>query len=151
SSRAAQYPRSRRRTSDLRCFAGDLRRSVPRVPRTRCAAADPELGAASDRGIRIHPHVTALDRLSGGGDLADAARDQLHRRRATRRPRPLPDLKGALSQMPTGKETRYLTASTQNDGDISIPIATAVGSDEGPTLLVVAGVHGSEYVGIEAT
>src|SRR5581483_10949721 len=34
---------------------------------------------------------------------------------------------------------------------ITIPVATAVGAGDGPTLLVVAGVHGSEYVGIEAT
>jgi uncharacterized protein len=49
------------------------------------------------------------------------------------------------------KETRYLTTSTPGNGEITIPVATAVGSGDGPTLLVVAGVHGSEYVGIEAT
>jgi|SRR5581483_9954821 len=53
--------------------------------------------------------------------------------------------------MPASKETRYLTTSTPTDGDITIPVATAVGAGDGPTLLVVAGVHGSEYVGIEAT
>jgi len=53
--------------------------------------------------------------------------------------------------MPASKETRYLTASTPADGEIRIPIATATGAAEGPTLVVVAGVHGSEYVGIEAT
>ena len=53
--------------------------------------------------------------------------------------------------MPAGKETRYLTATTPADGEIRIPVATATGASDGPKLLVVAGVHGSEYVGIEAT
>jgi uncharacterized protein len=52
--------------------------------------------------------------------------------------------------MTAGKETRYLTASTPA-GDISVPVATVRGGSDGPTLLIVAGVHGSEYVGIEAT
>lgn len=53
--------------------------------------------------------------------------------------------------MPASKETHYLTASTPADGEIRIPVATAAGAADGPNLLVVAGVHGSEYVGIEAT
>ncbi len=53
--------------------------------------------------------------------------------------------------MAASKETRYLTAATPADGEIRIPVATATGANDGPTLLVVAGVHGSEYVGIEAT
>jgi hypothetical protein len=53
--------------------------------------------------------------------------------------------------MAAAKETRYLTASTPKDEEIRVPVATATGASDGPTLLVVAGVHGSEYVGIEAT
>lgn len=53
--------------------------------------------------------------------------------------------------MSASKQTRFLTAATPSDGEIRIPLATATGASDGPTLLVVAGVHGSEYVGIEAT
>jgi predicted deacylase len=53
--------------------------------------------------------------------------------------------------MPANKETRYLTTAGPEGGEIRIPLATATGASDGPTLLVVAGVHGSEYVGIEAT
>jgi predicted deacylase len=53
--------------------------------------------------------------------------------------------------MSASKETRYLTASTPTEGEIRIPVATATGAADGPTLAIVAGVHGSEYVGIEAT
>jgi len=49
------------------------------------------------------------------------------------------------------KETRYLTTESSANGEIRIPVATATGAHDGPTVLVVAGVHGSEYVGIEAT
>jgi uncharacterized protein len=44
------------------------------------------------------------------------------------------------------KETRYLDPV---DG-VEIPVATVRGAQDGPTLVVVAGVHGSEYDGIEA-
>jgi uncharacterized protein len=53
--------------------------------------------------------------------------------------------------MAASKQTRFLSAATPKDGEIRIPVATASGATDGPTLLVVAGVHGSEYVGIEAT
>ena len=54
--------------------------------------------------------------------------------------------------MPTrGKETRMLTCPSREGEDVAVPCATVRGDADGPTLLVVAGVHGSEYVGIEAT
>lgn len=49
------------------------------------------------------------------------------------------------------KETSFLTTSDSQGKEISFPIATARGASDGPTLVVVAGVHGSEYDGIEAT
>ena len=48
------------------------------------------------------------------------------------------------------KDTEYLTVEAGEDA-IEIPVGTVTGDQDGPTLLVVAGVHGSEYVGIEAT
>lgn len=48
------------------------------------------------------------------------------------------------------KSTDHLSVPTGVGGDVHIPVATAVGSEGGPRLLVVAGVHGSEYAGIEA-
>jgi predicted deacylase len=48
------------------------------------------------------------------------------------------------------KLTRILTASGPEGEEISVPVASAHGSADGPTLAVVAGVHGSEYDGIEA-
>ncbi len=50
-----------------------------------------------------------------------------------------------------GKETGYLTADSREGEGVRVPVATVQGANDGPTLLVVAGVHGSEYVGIEAT
>lgn len=50
-----------------------------------------------------------------------------------------------------GKTTYHLTAESNEGIEIEIPVATVNGATDGPTLLVVAGVHGSEYVGIEAT
>ena len=53
--------------------------------------------------------------------------------------------------MPTpGKDVDELAVEA-GDESVRIPIGTVTGHAEGPTLLVVAGVHGSEYVGIEAT
>jgi predicted deacylase len=49
-----------------------------------------------------------------------------------------------------GKETEYLAVGADDEA-VQIPVATLTGESEGPTLLVVAGVHGSEYAGIEAT
>jgi predicted deacylase len=51
----------------------------------------------------------------------------------------------------TGKETRYLTCESREGPEVRVPVATVHGASDGPTLVVVAGVHGSEYVGIEAT
>jgi predicted deacylase len=48
------------------------------------------------------------------------------------------------------KTTRFLTAPSAEGPDISIPVATIEGRADGPTMLVVAGVHGSEYTGLEA-
>jgi predicted deacylase len=50
-----------------------------------------------------------------------------------------------------GKETRMLTCPSREGEEVAAPCATVNGESDGPTLLVVAGVHGSEYVGIEAT
>jgi len=49
----------------------------------------------------------------------------------------------------TPKTTTYLEADAP-EGGIRVPLATIEGASDGPTLTVVAGVHGSEYVGIEA-
>jgi predicted deacylase len=48
------------------------------------------------------------------------------------------------------KTTRFLTAPSAEGPDITIPVATIEGQGDGPTVLVVAGVHGSEYTGLEA-
>jgi predicted deacylase len=50
-----------------------------------------------------------------------------------------------------GKTTRFLTADSREGEQVRVPVATVTGAAEGPRLLVVAGVHGSEYVGIHAT
>jgi uncharacterized protein len=52
--------------------------------------------------------------------------------------------------MTAQKETRYLEAEAPDGATISIPVATIDGAADGPTLAVVAGVHGAEYDGIEA-
>jgi predicted deacylase len=49
-----------------------------------------------------------------------------------------------------GKQLEYLAVSNDNGSEIEIPVASVTGDADGPTLLIVAGVHGSEYVGIEA-
>lgn len=49
------------------------------------------------------------------------------------------------------KETEYLSTRGRGDEEIVVPLARVHGREESPTLLVVAGVHGSEYAGIEAT
>lgn len=51
--------------------------------------------------------------------------------------------------MAANKQTSELTATT-SQGEIRVPYATVQGRADGPSLLVVAGTHGSEYVGIEA-
>jgi hypothetical protein len=52
--------------------------------------------------------------------------------------------------MPAGTTTRFLTADSREGPEIRIPVATIDGAHDGPTTLIVAGVHGSEYVGLEA-
>ena len=44
-----------------------------------------------------------------------------------------------------------LTSAAREGPEVRVPVATVRGAEEGPTLVVVAGVHGSEYVGIHAT
>lgn len=48
-----------------------------------------------------------------------------------------------------GKETSHLAVRANGD-QVEVPVATVTGHTDGPVLLVVAGVHGSEYAGIEA-
>lgn len=52
--------------------------------------------------------------------------------------------------MTTPKTTSFLTAESREGPEIQIPVATVHGEQDGPTMLIVAGVHGSEYVGLEA-
>jgi len=52
--------------------------------------------------------------------------------------------------MSDAKSTRFLTAESSEGPEIRIPVATIKGAHDGPTALIVAGVHGSEYVGLEA-
>lgn len=51
----------------------------------------------------------------------------------------------------TAKETAYLTSTGPSGEEVRVPVVTVHGSSDGPTLGVIAGVHGSEYDGIEAT
>src|SRR5687768_10519961 len=48
------------------------------------------------------------------------------------------------------KDTRFLTRAGPAAEEIRVPVATVYGHQDGPTMVMVAGVHGSEYVGIEA-
>jgi predicted deacylase len=48
------------------------------------------------------------------------------------------------------KETSFLTTSGPRGEEIRFPVGTVHGGADGPTLVIVAGVHGSEYDGIEA-
>lgn len=48
------------------------------------------------------------------------------------------------------KDATFLTTRGPRDEEIRFPVATVHGAADGPTLVVVAGVHGSEYDGIEA-
>jgi predicted deacylase len=52
--------------------------------------------------------------------------------------------------MSSSKSTSFLTAESLEGPEIRIPVATVQGDHDGPTMLVVAGVHGSEYVGLES-
>ena len=48
------------------------------------------------------------------------------------------------------KATSFLTTSGPRGEEIRFPMGTVHGGVDGPTLVIVAGVHGSEYDGIEA-
>lgn len=49
-----------------------------------------------------------------------------------------------------GKETRYITARHAHGSDVTIPVGTIHGKKDGPAACFVAGIHGAEYVGMEA-
>lgn len=49
-----------------------------------------------------------------------------------------------------GKETRYLTTTGPHGEEVRVPVATVRGARDGPTVLMVAGVHACEYAGIDA-
>lgn len=57
-----------------------------------------------------------------------------------------------VSQLPRGrKETGWLEVASRPDGgDWRLPFLYVTGKADGPTLLVIAGVHGDEYEGVEA-
>ncbi|MBI3942431.1 MAG: succinylglutamate desuccinylase/aspartoacylase family protein [Chloroflexi bacterium] len=56
------------------------------------------------------------------------------------------------STLPRGKKTRqYLHITTMPDGNpLHFPLLSITGQENGPTLTVLAGVHGDEYEGIQA-
>jgi len=58
-------------------------------------------------------------------------------------------LKTALSE--TGRHQLSLAVSSSESEQTFIPITVITGKKEGPTLLVLSGVHGSEYAPIAAT
>jgi predicted deacylase len=57
-----------------------------------------------------------------------------------------------VSQLPRGRrETDWLEVVSRPDGgDWRLPFLYVTGRADGPTLLVIAGVHGDEYEGVEA-
>lgn len=57
-----------------------------------------------------------------------------------------------LDDLPrAGKRTDWLDIAARDDGgQWRLPLLTVIGADDGPTLLVLAGVHGDEYEGIAA-
>jgi uncharacterized protein len=48
------------------------------------------------------------------------------------------------------KETRWLETTGPDGEEVRVPVATVYGASDGPTFTVIAGVHASEYVGLEA-
>ena len=56
-----------------------------------------------------------------------------------------------FSAMPAGtKDSRWLEVAARSDGGVwRLPLLSVKGRSDGPTLLVIAGVHGDEYEGIE--
>ena len=57
-----------------------------------------------------------------------------------------------LDKLPrAGKQSAWLDIAGRADGgNWRLPLLTVIGAEEGPTLLVIAGVHGDEYEGIAA-
>jgi predicted deacylase len=57
-----------------------------------------------------------------------------------------------VSQLPRGRrETGWLNVTSRPDGgDWRLPFLYVTGAKAGPALLVIAGVHGDEYEGVEA-
>ena len=57
-----------------------------------------------------------------------------------------------LNSLPRGEKTRLSLEipGSPDDGDWALPLLGVGGAAEGPTLLVMAGVHGDEYEGIAA-
>lgn len=52
---------------------------------------------------------------------------------------------------PAEKQSVWLDIAPRSDGgNWRLPLLTVIGAEEGPTLLVLAGVHGDEYEGIAA-
>jgi uncharacterized protein len=49
-----------------------------------------------------------------------------------------------------GKDTRMITARHVDGAEVRIPIGIVRGRRDGPIVCLVAGLHGSEYVGMEA-
>ncbi len=58
----------------------------------------------------------------------------------------------ALKDLPRAtKQSAWLDIAPRADGgNWQLPLLTIIGADDGPTLLVLAGVHGDEYEGIAA-
>ncbi len=52
---------------------------------------------------------------------------------------------GALKVPPGGKQSGYLDVPKSNDGETQIPVTILNGVSAGPTLAVIAGIHGYEY------
>jgi predicted deacylase len=50
----------------------------------------------------------------------------------------------------TRKDTRFITAQYAHGAEVTLPVGTVHGATEGPTACFIAGVHGAEYVGMEA-
>lgn len=63
--------------------------------------------------------------------------------------RPTPFVVGNLQAEPGTRVSGYLTVNSENPAN-NIPITIINGAEQGPTLALIAGVHGSEYVPIVA-
>lgn len=53
--------------------------------------------------------------------------------------------------MGQGQRKKQMLTATHQGVEIRVPWIEIVGASDGPTLAVVAGIHGAEYAGIEAT